>query len=83
MGKVLGIIFTIGGAFASVLCLFLCWNSSAHIEYHPDGSDHIGWGELGLVFPTIMFLGMFIVGIVFLTSHKEPELGEDTSGGHH
>lgn len=80
MAKVLGAIMMIVSGFATLICVYLYWNSTAHLPYHPidEESNQIGASKMslvdtGMLLPIIVALFFLIAGMVIFYSHNEPE----------
>lgn len=73
MAKVIGGIFLVVGTFLAMWIAFLWGNSSNFLDYN-DPARYQTYLETGLAIPTLITIGMLVVGSVFVFSHKEPNL---------
>ena len=80
MAKVLGAIMMIVSGFATLVCIYLYWNSTAYLPYHPldeeskqIGASKVSLVDTGILLPIVVALFFLIAGMVIFYSHNEPE----------
>ncbi len=72
MAKVLGAIFLILGFIGISINAFLYLNSSAFLPYNPAAPNY-GLLDVGLLFPVVFFIIVFVVGYLLMFKSTEPE----------